>query len=147
VQPRVFKCLIGMLIRISRTGADEHANGKLCQREAVSLLSHLALFGDEGQRYALDAGLIEWIKELRVQGYDNILHAAFDMDATEPMDSNLYELLSVLCDDGSPGRDALLRSGMARDLGGLARHRSHGHPEWPGFGASESVGEHLDIYV
>jgi len=147
VQPRVFKCLIGMLLRIIRTGANEHATGKLCQREAVFLLSRLALFGDEGQQYALDAGFIEWIKEFRVPGYDNILHAAFDMDATEPMDSNLYELLSAFCDDGSPGRDALLQSGMLRDLGGSVRNRTHGHREWPGFGVSEPVGEHVENHV
>jgi len=146
VQPRVFKCLIGMLLRLVRAGANEHATGRLCQREAVFLLSRLALLGDEGQRYALDAGLIEWIKEFQVQGYENILHAAFDMDATEPMDSNLYELLSVLCDDGSPGREALLQSGLVRDLGS-ARNRSHNQHDWPGFGVSGSGGEHLENHV
>jgi hypothetical protein len=104
-----------------------------CQREVISLLSRLISQGDTAHQYAIDAGLIDWIKESRIAGYDTLFAAVFDMNRNEPIDQNLYDLLSALCGRGAVGRDSLLELGLLRNLRGTpssSRPFELEHEEW-----------------
>lgn len=86
-----------------------------CQREAISLLSRLISLGDIAHKFAIEAGLLDWIKESRVAGYDTLFAAVFDMNRNEPIDQNLYELLNALRGRGNLGRDSLVELGLLRN--------------------------------
>lgn len=113
IQPRIFKALLGILRRSSAPAAERNPNAVRCQREAIGLLSRFISLGDECQKFAVDAGLIDWLKESRVAGYNNLVAAVFDNN-NDPIDQNLYELLSALCGRGPMGRDNLLELGLVR---------------------------------
>lgn len=127
IQPRIFNVLVGILQRVAESDYRAHdPTWKRCEREAIALLSRLVSYSDECQMYAIQAGLIEWIKRSQVPGYPNLMFAVFDMERTEPIDPNLYDLLSALCDEGTVGRDCLLESGLVRDMTVRPSHR----PDW-----------------
>ncbi|KAF8543430.1 hypothetical protein BDD12DRAFT_820379 [Trichophaea hybrida] len=117
IQPRIFKALIGILRRSSTLAAERNSNAVRCQREAIGLLSHFISLGDECQRLAVDAGLINWLKESRVAGYNNLYAAVFDNN-NDPIDQGIYELLSQLCGRGPMGRNNLEELGLVRNLRG-----------------------------
>jgi hypothetical protein len=106
-----------------------------CQREAVSLLSRLIPLGDTAHKYAIDAGLIDWIKESQVPGYDSLFAAVFDMNRNEPIDQHMYELLNALCGRGPSARDSLVELGLLRNTRGGAS--ATGRPYEPGEGLME----------
>ncbi|KAF8245939.1 hypothetical protein K440DRAFT_662444 [Wilcoxina mikolae CBS 423.85] len=117
IQPRIFRALIGILRRSSTPAAERNSNAVRCQREAIGLLSRFISLGDECQRLAVDAGLIKWLKESRVAGYNNLYAAMFDNN-NDPIDQNIYELLSQLCGRGPMGRNNLEELGLVRNLRG-----------------------------
>jgi len=86
-----------------------------CQREAISLLIRLIPLGEIAHKYAIDAGLIDWIKESQVSGYDPPSAAVFDTNRIEPIDQHLYALLSALCGRSPSARDSLVELGLLRN--------------------------------
>lgn len=115
VQPRVFKALLDTLRRASKTVDPPHPYTMRCQREAISLLIRLIPLGDIAHKYAIDAGLIDWIKESQVSGYDPPSAAAFDTNRIEPIDQHMYALLSALCGRSPSARDSLVELGLLRN--------------------------------
>ncbi|KAA8893388.1 hypothetical protein FN846DRAFT_536970 [Sphaerosporella brunnea] len=130
VQLRVFEALLGVLRRSSSAGGLETTR---CQREALSLLSRLISLGDPAQQYAIDAGLLDWIKDSRAASYNSLLAEVVGMNRNEPIDQSLYDLLSTLCGRGTIGRDSLLELGVLRNIRGTSsssRPFELEHNEW-----------------
>lgn len=65
---------------------------------------------------AVDAGVVDWLKEYTVPGYPNVIVAVFDPERFDDNDSVFQDLLSALYEEGTPGRTILQETGMVHDI-------------------------------
>jgi len=111
--PELFRALVGALrkARAMPNGVPLESRG---EREAIYIMTRLIQFA-QGHQFAVEAGIVDWLMDYKVPGYPNIIVAVFD-PSYEPSESSFYELLSGLCEDGTPGRRLIQDSGMVRDI-------------------------------
>lgn len=82
------------------------------QKEALYILARLMTSFFQGKDMAVEAGIINWLKQVRVPGYENVVEAVFDPERFDANDISLWEVVNTIMDEYEGGRKLMIEAGL-----------------------------------
>lgn len=82
------------------------------QKEALYILARLMTSFFQGKDMAVEAGIINWLKQVRVPGYENVVEAVFDPERFDANDISLWEVVTTIMDEYEGGRKLMIEAGL-----------------------------------
>lgn len=61
---------------------------------------------------AVEAGIIDWLRQVQIPGYNNVVDAVSDLERFDANDMSLWEIVHTIMDENDGGRKLLIDAGL-----------------------------------
>lgn len=61
---------------------------------------------------AVEAGIINWLKQVRIPEYESVVEAVFDPERFDANDISLWEVVTTIMDEYEGGRKLMIEAGL-----------------------------------